>query len=110
MPRRGRLSSWFVRLCVKSGRFVTSGQVSELDLECDGTTANTGALAVPPELVDDLLESVTRGFVGEEIGGKRVLSPDGFPYPIGADGPLVDAPCSPVIVGARFSEMLLQEG
>jgi hypothetical protein len=24
---QGRLSSWFVRLCVKSGRFVTSGPI-----------------------------------------------------------------------------------
>jgi hypothetical protein len=28
---QGRLNSWFVRLCVKSGRFVTSGQDAALD-------------------------------------------------------------------------------
>jgi hypothetical protein len=27
---QGRLSSWFVRLCVKSGRFVTSGQYGRI--------------------------------------------------------------------------------
>src|SRR5436853_7830826 len=50
------------------------------------------------------------GFVGEEIGGKRVLRADGFSYPIGAHRPLVDAARSPVIIGARFPELLLQEG
>src|SRR5205814_2721329 len=34
---------------------------------------------------------------------------DGFAYPVGADGPLVDAARRPVIVGARLSEMMLQE-
>src|SRR4029077_18939757 len=81
-----------------------------LELERDCAPTNTGALAVPPDLVDDLSERITRGLVGEEIGGKSVLDTDGFPEPIGADGPLVDAPRSPVIVGARFPEMLLQKG
>ena len=85
-------------------------EVSELDLECSGTPTNTGALAVLPDLADDLAESITRGFVGEEIGGKRALGTDRFPYSIGADGPLVDAPRSPVIIGARFTKMLMKKG
>jgi hypothetical protein len=71
---------------------------------------STGALAVLPDLVNDLSERITRGFVGEEIDSKRVLGADGFPYPIRPDRALVDTPCSPVIVGARFPEMLLKEG
>jgi len=52
---------------------------------------------------------VPRRFVGEEIDGKGVLRTDGFAYPVGAHGPLVDAACGPVIVGARFPEMVLKE-
>ena len=85
-------------------------EVSELDLECDGAPANTGALTGLLDLVDDLSECITRGFVGEKISGKRVLGADRFPYPIGADGPLVGAARGPVIVRARFPEMLLQDG
>src|SRR6266446_5535984 len=85
-------------------------EVSELDLECECAAANTRALAIPPNVVDDFLKRITRGFVGEKIGGKRVLCADGFSYPIGADGPLIDATRSPVIVEARFPEMLLQKG
>ena len=85
-------------------------EVSELDLEGDCAAANTRALAIPPNVVDDFLKRITRGFVGEKIGGKRVLCADGFSYPIGADGPLIDTARNPVIVGARFPEMLLQEG
>jgi hypothetical protein len=85
-------------------------EVGELDLERDCAAASTGALAVSPHLVDNLSKRITRGFVGEEIGGKRVLGADGFPYPIGTDRPLIDAARNPVIVRARFAEMLLQEG
>src|SRR5215472_1025864 len=84
-------------------------KVGELDLERDGAAANTRTRAIAPHLVDALSQRIPRGFVGEEIGGKRVFCPDGFAYPVGADGPLVDAARSPVIVGARFPEMLLQE-
>src|SRR6516162_5649498 len=84
-------------------------KVGELDLERHGATANAGALAVVPYLVDDLSKCVPRGFVDEEIGGERVLGADGFAYPIGVDGPFVDAARGPVIVGAHFPEMLLQE-
>ena len=65
--------------------------------------------AVAPHLVDGLSQRIPRRFVGEEIDGKRVFCPDGFAYPVGADGPLVDAARGPVIVGARLSEILLQE-
>ena len=85
-------------------------EISELDLEGDCAAANTRALAIPPNVVDDFLKRITRGFVGDKIGGKRVLCADGFSYPIGADGPLIDAARSPVIVEARFPEMLLQKG
>ena len=85
-------------------------KVSEFDLERDCAAPKAGTLAVPPHLVDDLSKRITRGFVGEEIGGKRVLGSDGFSYPIGPDGPLVDAARNPVIVGARLAEMLFQEG
>jgi hypothetical protein len=64
-------------------------KVRELDLKRDSAAANTGALAVAPHLVDDLLKRVPRRFVGEEIDGKRVLGPNGFAYPVGADGPLM---------------------
>ena len=37
-------------------------KVSELDLERDCAAAKTGALAVPPDLVDDFSESVPRSF------------------------------------------------
>jgi hypothetical protein len=84
-------------------------KVGELDLERDGPAANAGALAVVPYLVDDLSKRVPRGFVGEEIGGERVLGADGFAYPIGADGPFVDAARGPVIIGTHLPEMLLQE-
>src|SRR6516162_3913196 len=84
-------------------------KVGELDLERDGAAASAGALAVVPYLVDNLSKRVPRGFVGEEICGERVLRADGFAYPVGADGPFVDAARSPVIVGAHFPEMLLQE-
>ena len=85
-------------------------EVSELDLERDCAAAKTGALAMPPHLVDDVLERIARGFVGEEISRKRVLGADGLPYSVGTDRPLVDAARNPVIVRARFPEMLLQEG
>src|SRR5262249_3561818 len=84
-------------------------EVGELDLERHGAAANAGALAVVPYLVDDLAKRIARGFVDEEIGGECVLGADGFAYPIGADGPFVDAARRPVIIGAHFSEMLLQE-
>src|SRR5437868_8295645 len=83
-------------------------KIGELDLERDGAAANAGALAVVPYLVDDLSKRVPRGFVGEEIGGERVLGADGFAYPIGADGPIVDAARGPIIIGGHFPEMLLQ--
>jgi hypothetical protein len=73
-------------------------EVSEFDFECDGAPTNTGALAVPPDLVDDLSEGIPPGFVGDEIDGKRVLGSGGFPYPIGANGPLVDPARNPVLV------------
>ena len=65
-------------------------EVGELDLERDGAPANTGVLAVPPDLVDDLLQRIARSLIGEQIGRKRVFGADGFPYPIGADRPFVD--------------------
>jgi hypothetical protein len=74
------------------------------------STADTGALAVAPHLGDDLSKRIARRVVGEEIGGKRILGADGLSYPIGADRPLIDAARSPVIVGAGFPELLLQEG
>ena len=53
---------------------------------------------------------VPRRFVGElRSAGIRVLGTDGFAYPVAADGPLVDAARRPVIIGARLSEMMLQE-
>ena len=48
-------------------------------------------LAVFPHLVDDLLKGMAGGFVGQEIGGKRVLGADGLSYPIGTDRSLVNA-------------------
>ena len=84
-------------------------KVTELDLERDRAAANAGALAIAPDLVDNLSKRIPRHFVGEEIGGKRVLGPNGFAYPVGADGPLVDPARRPVIVGTRLSEMLLKE-
>src|SRR5262249_47577363 len=83
-------------------------KVGELDLERDGAAANAGALAIAPYLVDDFSKRVSRGFVGEEIGGEGVLGADGFAYPVGADRPFVDAARGPVIIGAHFPEMLLQ--
>src|SRR5207244_6426788 len=85
-------------------------EISELDLECDGAAAHTRAHAIPPNVVDDFSKRITRGFVGEKIGGKRVLGADGFSYPVGADGPLINAARRPVIVEARFPKMLLQKG
>jgi hypothetical protein len=82
-------------------------EVSEFDLERDCAAAEPGALAVPPNLVDDLSQRVARRFVGEEIGGKCVLGADRFSFSISADRPLVDAARNPVVVGARFPEMLL---
>jgi hypothetical protein len=55
-------------------------KVGELDLEGDGAAANTGAPAVPPHLVDDLLKRITCGFVSEEIDRECVLGADGFAY------------------------------
>jgi hypothetical protein len=83
-------------------------KVGELDLERDSAAANAGALAILPHLAGDFPKRIPRGFVGEKIGGKGVLGADGFPYPVGADGPLVDAPRCPVIIRARLSEMLLK--
>jgi len=54
-------------------------EISEFDLERDCAAASTGALAIAPNLVDDLSKRITCSFVGEEIGGKRVLCTDGFP-------------------------------
>ncbi len=62
---------------------------------------------MPPDFVDDFSKGITRGFVGEEIGWKRVLGADGLSYPVGTDRALVDSARNPVIVGARFPEMLL---
>ena len=84
-------------------------EICELDLEGDCAAAETGALAVLPHLIDDLSKHITCRFVGEEIGGKRVLGADGFACPVGPDGPLVDAARGPVIVRARLPEMVLQE-
>src|SRR5215472_13901082 len=84
-------------------------KVGELHLERDGTAASAGALAIAPYLVDDLSKRVPCGFIREEIGGECVLGADGFAYPIGADGTFVDAARGPVIIGAHFPEMLLQE-
>jgi hypothetical protein len=65
-------SSLRVPICILAGAASRDLlEVSELDLECDRAPANTGALAVPPDLVDDLTQRITRGFVGDEIGGKR---------------------------------------
>src|SRR5437763_4348718 len=72
-------------------------KIGELDLERDGAAANAGALAVVPYLVDDLSKRVPRGFVGEEIGGERVLGGDGFAYRTGATGRSVTAPRGPII-------------
>jgi hypothetical protein len=68
---------------------------------CVLAVQNTQA-AVPHHLGDDLSKRTMRGFVGEEIDGKRVLGADGFSYPVGMDRPLVDAARSPVMVGAAF--------
>src|SRR5262249_26291660 len=84
-------------------------EVRELDLERDGAAANAGALAVAPHLVDDLSKRVPRDFVGEEIGRGGVLGPRGFAYSIGTVGPFVGTARGPVIIGAHFPEMLLQE-
>src|SRR5215471_14719987 len=84
-------------------------EVGELELERDGAAANPGALAITPNLVDDLLKRIPRGLVGEEIGEKRVLGPNGFAYPVSANRPLVDAARGPIIVGAHLPKMLLQE-
>src|SRR5215831_18337820 len=67
------------------------------------------ALAIAPHLGGDFPKRIARGFIGEEIGGKGVLGADGFPYPVGADGPLVDAARGPVIIRARLPEMVLKE-
>jgi len=64
---------------------------------------------VAPDLVDDVPQLISSSLVGEEINGKRVLGAYGLPYPIGSDWPLGDAPASLIIIGARLSEMLLQE-
>jgi hypothetical protein len=51
-------------------------EVGKLDFECNRPAAHAGALTIRPDLVDDLSERVTRGFVCEEIDGKRALSAD----------------------------------
>src|SRR5207237_9710852 len=84
-------------------------EVHELDFERDSARADAGALAVAPYLVDDVSQLISCRLVREEIGRKSVLSANGFPYAIGADGPLVDAARRPVIIGSRFPKMLLQE-
>jgi hypothetical protein len=38
-------------------------EVGELDFECDCAAANTRALAVTPNFVDDFLKRIARGFV-----------------------------------------------
>jgi len=73
-------------------------EVREFDLECDRASTKTGALAVSPDLVDNLSQLITRGFVGEEIDRKGVLGADRFPDPIGADGPFVDAARCPLML------------
>ena len=75
-------------------------EVGEFDLECDGTGAETGALAVSPNLSNNLLKRCTRSFEGKQIGGKCVLGADGFAHPVGTDRPLVDASRYPVITRA----------
>ena len=47
-------------------------EVGELDLERDGPPTNTGALTVPPHLVDDVLKRIARGFVGEDGVSRRL--------------------------------------
>ena len=44
------------------------------------------------------------------MGGQKVLGAEHPPDPIRSERPLVHSPRSPVIVGARFPEMLLQKG
>jgi hypothetical protein len=83
-------------------------EAGELDLERNGAPATAGSLAVLPDLVNDLPQRIARSFVGEEIGGKGVLGTDGFPYPIGAYGPLIDAARSPIIVGPTFRKCCLR--
>src|SRR5437879_10767610 len=42
-------------------------EVGELDLQRDGAPARPGALAVAPDLVDDVSKLILRGFVGEQV-------------------------------------------
>jgi hypothetical protein len=53
-------------------------EVGKLNLERDGASTSPGALAVSPDLVDDLPEPTLRRFVGEQTDRKRVLGTDGF--------------------------------
>ena len=41
-----------------------------------------------PDLPGNFPKRIPRGFVGEKIGGKRVLGANGFAGPVGADGPI----------------------
>jgi hypothetical protein len=58
-------------------------EVGELDLEHDRAAPSTGALAVLPDLVDDLLERVTRRLVDEEVKSASSITfsgPNGWKY------------------------------
>src|SRR6516165_6026758 len=76
---QGRLSSWFVRLCVKSGRFVTSGQDAHADIANDpATIAALAAVAFP--------------FAGAVPDLEGLLARDGVKFHITAHTVGVDGP------------------
>src|SRR5262249_52828244 len=68
-----------------------------------------GLLAVGPHLTDQWFEGRTGLVEGEEIDAECRLGADGLTDAIGADRSFVDAPRAGVVVGARLSELLLEE-
>jgi len=50
-------------------------KVGELHLEGDSAAANSGALAIRPDLAGNIPKRIPRGFVGEKIGGNVFSAP-----------------------------------
>jgi hypothetical protein len=85
-------------------------EIGVFHLQRHGPAADPVRLAIAPDLGNEWYKLRPRGVELEDIGGEGVLGADRLARAVGLDGPLVDRPRDPIIPGAGFPEMLLEEG